>query len=207
MALTSSYHELDEALAAWIGDRQLVSELAQVPNPIVDGDDPSGKPAHVDRVRCGRDGEPRDVDDDDVGTADGAIDLARQLERMVELAGRDGHPRLATARLQTVSGDGGEHLIPGDAGVSTEQTLPDESDPSGGGHARCCITGPRRHVGQKWTASPPRNERGVPGVKWMSLTPEAGSPGRREVKKNCDSRQRVFKRFSTLRNASKFRWR
>jgi len=49
---------------------------------------------------------------------------------------------------------------------------------------------------------PPRKERGLPGVKWTSPMPAAGSPGRREVKKNCDSRHFVSVRFSTLRNAS-----
>jgi hypothetical protein len=39
----------------------------------------------------------------------------------------------------------------------------------------------------------------------MSGTPAAGSPGRREVKKNWASRQSTFVRFSTLRNASTFR--
>jgi hypothetical protein len=54
---------------------------------------------------------------------------------------------------------------------------------------------------------PPRNERGVPGVKWTSFTPPAGSPGNRDVKKNWASRQSTFVRFSTLRNASRFRHR
>jgi len=58
--------------------------------------------------------------------------------------------------------------------------------------------------GQKCSAIPPRNDRGVPGVKWMSSTPPAGSPRRREVKKNWASRHWVLVRFSMLRNASRF---
>ncbi len=37
---------------------------------------------------------------------------------------------------------------------------------------------------------------------WDGRSPPAGSPGKREVKKNCDSRQCVFVKFSTLMNAS-----
>jgi hypothetical protein len=64
---------------------------------------------------------------------------------------------------------------------------------------------PLEPAGQKCSAMPPKKERGVPGVKWMSGTPLAGSPGSREVKKNCASRQSTLVRFSTVRNASKFR--
>jgi len=49
---------------------------------------------------------------------------------------------------------------------------------------------------------PPRKVRGLPGVKWTSGTPPAGSPGSREVKKNRASRHFVSARFSMLRNAS-----
>src|SRR6266508_1798644 len=97
-----SLDELYPAFAARIGDQQALSQCAQVSDPVIDGDRPSREPAEVDGGGSERD----DVDDDDIGAADGAIDLTGQLQRMIEVAGRDGHAQLGKARLQTAGGDG-----------------------------------------------------------------------------------------------------